>query len=155
MSLTAIIILILIGIILLLIEILIIPGVSIAGIGGFICMIAGIVLSYKFLGIKQGNIILLVTFLLNIIVILYSLRTKTWRKVGFESEINGKANLIDIGINVGDAGITISKLAPSGKAIFNDKTVEVHSTEGYINPNTEIVIKTIKDNKIFIKTKLS
>jgi len=152
MSLTAIIILILIGIILLLIEILVIPGVSVAGIGGFICMIVGIVLGYKYLGVKQGNIILLITFALNLILIVYSFRIKTWKRVGLKSEIVGKVNLIDAELKIGDTGKTISRLAPSGKAMFNDKMVEVHSLEGYINPNVEISIKKIKDNKIFIKT---
>ncbi|MBI9055269.1 MAG: NfeD family protein [Bacteroidales bacterium] len=152
MSLTAIIIIILIGIFLLLIEILAIPGVSIAGIGGFICMIAGIVLSYKFLGIKQGNIILLITFLVNVVVIIYSLRTKTWKRIGLASEIKGKANLIDSELNIGDVGKTISRLAPSGKAMFKDKIVEVHSDGVFVDQNTEIFIRKIKDNKIFIKT---
>ena len=52
MSLTIIIVLITIGIILLLIELLVIPGISVAGIGGLICMIVGIFMAYKFIGIK-------------------------------------------------------------------------------------------------------
>ena len=153
MSLTAIIILIVVGIILLLIEVLIIPGISVAGVAGFICMIAGIILSYKFLGFKQGNIILLITFLLNIIAISFSLRTKTWKRVGLKSEINGKVNLVDSGLKVGDEGKTISKLSTSGKAMFDNKIMEVHSLDGYLDPNVEIYIKQIKDNKIFIKIK--
>ena len=152
MSLTLIIILIAVGIILLLIELLVIPGVSVAGIGGFICIIGGIFLSYKFIGMREGNITLLISSIISVIMVIFSLRTKTWRKVGLEKNIDGKVNLVDINLHVGDSGKTISRLAPSGKAMFGDNIHEVHSLQGYIDQDVEIIIKQIKDNKIFIKT---
>ena len=93
MSLSIIIFLILLGVFLLLVEFLIVPGVTIAGIAGFILLIAGVVLSYTYLGNKQGNIVLLITLTINIASIFVFLRTKTWRKAGLKTEIKGKVNM--------------------------------------------------------------
>lgn len=153
MSIALVVLLIVLGIILLLVEFLIIPGVTVAGISGFILMISGIVLAYIYLGIREGNIVLLITLLINVFSIVLFFRSKTWKKAGLKSEIKGKVNLIESDIHPGMIGKTISRLAPGGNAVFNDKIVEVHSQNGFIDQNKDIVITHIKDNKIFIKLK--
>lgn len=153
MSLSFIILLVVLGVILLLVEFLIIPGVTVAGVAGFTFLIAGVALSYIYLGPRQGNIVLLVTLVINVTTILIFFRTKTWRKAGLKSEIQGKVNVIENDIIEGISGKSISRLAPTGKAMFNDKMIEVQSIEGFIDHNTEIVITSIKNNKIYIKRK--
>ena len=49
--------------------------------------------------------------------------------------------------------MTISRLAPSGKAIFNGETVEVASEHGLIDENREVVVVKVEGNKIFVKLK--
>ena len=78
MSPLAIILLILLGILLLLIEFLIIPGVTIAGIGGFILIAGGIFSAYHFHDVKFGNITVASTVLVIIIIFFFALRSRTW-----------------------------------------------------------------------------
>ena len=59
MSLLAIIIIIILGIFLLLVEFLIIPGFTVFGIGGFVFIFLGIGSSYYFHSIQTGNITLI------------------------------------------------------------------------------------------------
>ena len=153
MSIWIIILLIILGVLLLLVEFLVIPGVTIAGIGGFALMILGVVLSYIYLGVRLGNLVLFITLVINIICIFWFLRAKTWQKAGLKSEISGKVNLLDIDLKVGDIGKTISRLAPGGKALFDNRIMEVHSLDGFIDQNKEIEIVSLRDNKIFIKLK--
>lgn len=153
MSLSFIILLVVLGVVLLLVEFLIIPGVTVAGVAGFVFLIVGVVLSYIYLGPRQGNIVLLVTLVINVTSIFIFFRTKTWRKAGLKSEILGKVNVIENDIIEGITGKSISRLAPTGKALFNDKMIEVQSIEGFIDQNIEIVITSIKNNKIYIKRK--
>jgi membrane-bound ClpP family serine protease len=153
MSLSFIILLVVLGVVLLLVEFLIIPGVTVAGVAGFVFLIVGVVLSYIYLGPRQGNIVLLVTLVINVTSIFIFFRTKTWRKAGLKSEIQGKVNVIESDITEGISGKSISRLAPTGKALFNDKMIEVQSIEGFIDQNIEIVITSIKNNKIYIKRK--
>lgn len=154
MSLTAIIILILIGIFLLIVEFLIVPGVTIAGIGGFLLLIAGIYFSYKFQGNKVGNYTLLVSVIVSIVALIYSLRLKTWKNVGLESNSDSHVESYDVSkINIGDTGKTITRLAPIGKAIVNNTICEAKSTANFIDENTVITVVKLNNNQIIVKPK--
>jgi membrane-bound ClpP family serine protease len=147
-----VILLILIGIALLVIEILVIPGAGVAGILGFAIMVAGVWLAYTDIGVTQGNIVLLSTLGVNIVGITLSLRSKSWKKAMLNTEILGKVNTIDVdNIKVGDTGITISRCSPMGKALINDTYIEVSALSDFIDQESEIEIIRISGNKIYIK----
>jgi membrane-bound ClpP family serine protease len=154
MSIFAISLLILLGIILILIELLVIPGISVAGIGGFLLIIGGIILGYYFHGTTVGNYILLSTGVFMILMVVLALKLKTWQKFGLQSTIDSKVGvLFENEIKIGDEGETISRLAPIGKAMINDKLFEVHSDGEYVDVHRKIVVNRISGNKIFVETK--
>lgn len=147
-----VILLILIGIAMLVIEILVIPGAGVAGIIGFGLMVAGIWLAYTRIGVTEGNIILISTLVVNIIGITLTLRSKTWKKVMLNTEITAKVNVIDSeNIRVGDRGVAISRCAPMGKALFDGQYIEVSGLSEFIDQESEIEIIRISGNKIYIK----
>jgi membrane-bound ClpP family serine protease len=149
---SVIIILILVGLALLVLEILVVPGTGVAGIIGFVVMATGIWMAYTRQGTQAGNITLLVTLAVNLIGLVLALRSKTWKKAMLKTEIKGKVNTIDeAGLKVGDHGLTIGRCAPMGKAVFNDTFYEVSAMEEFIDPETAIEIIKISGNKIFIK----
>ena len=153
MSILAIALLILLGIILILIELLVVPGISVAGIGGFLLIIGGIVLGYHFHG-SNGNYILLSSGVVMILIIVLALKLKTWQRFGLESTIDSKVGVLkEEEIKVGDDGETISRLAPIGKAMFKEKLFEVHSDGEYIDEQSDIIVTRINGNRIFVKTK--
>ena len=49
-----------------------------------------------------------------------------------------------------DKGVSISRLAPMGKARINSFVVEVSSRTGFIDENVAIKIERITDNTIFV-----
>lgn len=149
---TIIIILILVGILMMLIEILVIPGSGVAGIIGFGLMVAGIWLAYVEEGSTSGHITLAVTLGASLIGLLIALRSKTWNKAMLSTEIKSKVRTIDPNLlAVGDKGDTISRCAPMGKAIFDDKYYEVSAYSDFIDQEKEIEIIKISGNKIFVK----
>lgn len=149
---TVIIILILVGILVLLIEILVIPGSGVAGIIGFGLMVAGIWLAYTREGAYAGHITLGLTLGVSVIGLLLALRSKTWNKAMLSTEIDSKVNTIDKdNLNVGQIGKTISRCAPMGKATFNDKFFEVSAFSEFIDEEKDIEIIKISGNKIFVK----
>ena len=149
---TIIVILILVGILMLLLEILVIPGVGVAGIIGFALMVAGIWLSFSREGLQEGYITLAVTIGLNLVIILLALRSKTWKKAMLSTSIDSKVRTIDLQkIHIGDKGKTISRCAPMGKAIFGGQFYEVSSYSDFIDQEEDIEIMKISGNKIFIK----
>ena len=146
--------LIIIGLIFLALEILVIPGVGIAGIIGFILMAVGIWQTYAGYGTTTGHIVLASTFVLTILTLVLSLRSKTWRKLALSTSIDSKVNTIDDRvIKEGDSGKTISRLAPMGKAIINGEFFEVSTNGDFIDQQTEITVLKIDHNKIIVKRK--
>lgn len=154
MSLGAIVLLIVLGVILILIEFLVIPGISVAGIGGFLCLIGGVIAAYYFRGPETGNYVLLGSFILSVVTIVFAFRTKTWKKMGLNSEIDSKITPFEINkINIGDTGKAITRLNPIGKAIVNDIVCEAKSVSGIIDQNTDIVVTKVLNTQIIVKLK--
>ena len=154
MSLSIILVLIVLGLILLLIEILILPGTAIIGLAGVGFIIASVYSAYHSFGTEIGHIILSGTIATSILVIYLSLRSNTWKKLMLKTELTGKVpNLAENLIKIGDYGNSSSRLAPIGKALINEQYVEVHSVEGFVDENQEITVVQIENNKIFVKLK--
>lgn len=143
--------LIFIGLLLILLEILVIPGVGIAGIGGIVLMAFGVYLAYANYGMQTGSYVLAGTAIFIVGALYFVLKAKTWQKLSLNSEIDSKVNLIDEeNIKVGDAGVTISRLTPIGKVLINNQYVEARSKGSYIDPETNVKVIRITDNKIFV-----
>ncbi len=149
-----IIILVLIGLFFLLLEILVIPGTTITGVLGSISIGIAIWQSYALYGEKTGTIILFGILLLAIVFIYFALKSNTWQRIMLKKNIDGKVSYFDsYQPQEGDEGITISRLAPMGKARFNEDYFEVKSSKGLIDPNTKIIITRIENNQIIVQPK--
>ena len=154
MTITAIVILVLLGILLLILEFLVIPGTTIAGIGGIILIAAAVYFGYDVYGTKTGHIILFSTIVTIVLLVIFSLRLGTWNKLMLKSEIKGKVNVIDENqIKVGEIGKTITRLAPIGKAVFGDEEYEVKSNGEFIDHNKNVEILKILSNQLIVKLK--
>lgn len=153
MSWLLIIILIILGLLFLLLEILVIPGTTFAGIVGFGLLFVGIWQTYASKGIIEGHITLGSTVLLTIIVLYYSFKTGTWKRMALKSTVDGKMDQLE-GLNIqeGDTGMSVSRLAPSGKAMINNDIIEVHTYGEFIDQEKEIKVISIKNNKIIVTT---
>jgi membrane-bound ClpP family serine protease len=146
--------LILIGLAFLLLEILVIPGTGVAGIVGFILLGIGVWQAYSYYGSVTGHWVLGGTIVGTVVVLAYSLRAKTWRRIALKSEIDSRVNVIDEeNLKPGDEGKSISRLVPGGKAMINNEFYEVRTMGEFIDEGVEIVIEKIEDHKIFVKPK--
>ena len=151
MTWTAIVILLLIGILLITLEIVVLPG-AIAGIVGLIMLCVGVWQSYATYGTVAGNIVLLISVAVCILLLVFFMRSKTWRFFGLKTEIDSKVNTVDEELLVvGARGTTVSRLAPTGKANINGQVVEVHTVSEFVNENEEVEITKIEGYKITVK----
>ncbi len=154
MSLIAIILIILGGIVLLLVEFLIVPGVSVFGIGGFLCLIGGVIASYVFHGNTAGHITLAAAIAASVASMVFAFRRRTWEKMGLKTSIDGKIVTVDPEkIKSGDTGIAITRLAPMGKVKVHDLVCEAKSISGFIDENTEIEVLKVSQNQLIVKLK--
>lgn len=152
MSYLAIIIIIILGIILLLLEFLVIPGITIFGIGGLLFILTGVGSAYYFHGTTAGNYTLTVTLILSLFALYFTFKQKTWKKLGLKTNIDSKVEPFDTRkIKVGDHGKTITRLAPMGKAEVNRIICEAKSTGPFIHENTEVEVLEVFPTQIIVK----
>lgn len=148
-----IILLILAGIILLVIEIIFVPGTTILGIIGGSLMVFGVIISYSKFGNQVGTVVLLSTIVVGGAVTIISFRSGMWKRFALKSTSKSKVNE-DVKIEhlLGAEGVTLSALRPFGKAEIYDKTYEVKTLGMYLNPGAKIKVTQVdKNHKIFVE----
>ncbi len=151
MSLTMLIITIAIGLILLTLEMVALPG-GIAGIFGALLLGFGVFQTYGLYGTTAGNIVLIGSIVLCVILLCIMLKTKTWKKFSLHEESDSKVNQInEQQLSIGMQGKTIARLVPTGKASFNGELYEVHAINNFIDPNKDIEIVAIEGYRIDVK----
>lgn len=152
MDLTLIIGLVVLGIVLLLLELLVIPGVGIVGIGGFALLGLSVWRVYTEFGTTAGHLFFAGIGILLIFFLWWALRTKTWKHAALKAEIDGKSDgQPDTKIQIGDQGVTTSRLNPSGKALINEDFFEVRTYDKLINNNVKIEVTKIDNRTIYVK----
>ena len=152
MSIIAIILLILLGLVLLLIEFAVIPGVTVAGIGGFLLLGTSVYIAFADFGTGIGFATLAFVLIASPLLIYYFFSSKSGKNMILDSSILGKMEYIDSKkIAIGDTGKTIGRLAPSGKVKVNGEVVEAQSVGGFVDHNTEIRVLKILTNKIIVE----
>jgi len=157
MSVALIIVLIVIGLALMVVEVVVLPGITVSGIAGVLLIGCGVYLTFKWFGNTAGTIALIGTGVLFIIFLVYALRAKTWDRLSLHSEIDSKVNVVDTNdIKTGDKGMTVSRLAPIGKILIHGKIMEGKSEFGLIDENREIEVIHVNESTIIVQeSKLS
>ena len=144
---------ILFGIILVIAEIFIVPGTTIVGIAGGIMMVAGVVMGYTQQdSMLVGHAILAGTSVATVVLGWLAYRALQSSSYSLTDTVSSQVNLLDSNtIHVGDTGVAVNVLRPSGKALINELKFEVFSVDGYIESGTHIKVTKIDGNKIWVR----
>lgn len=143
--------LILVGLVLIFAEILLIPGVGVAGILGILSMGGSCFYAFNQLGNTAGAIVTAVNALLLVALTIWVLRAKTWKRLTLDTKVDSKAVYSDARISVGDRGVTVTRLAPMGMVRFGNESVEVKALEGMLDPEKDVEVVMIEDNRIYVR----
>ena len=152
MDIFIILLLIFVGVLLLILEFAVIPGTTIAGIGGGLLLIASIYLAFNSYGVVPG--ILTALFIVIVVPILFVklFKGKAGKKMVLNSEISAVVNEAETaGIQVGDSGTTLGRLAPIGKVRVNDKVIEGKSLQGFLDENVQVEVVEVLKTQIIVK----
>lgn len=146
-------VLILIGLLLIIVEIIIVPGFGIPGVVGGISIVLGLYMAYS----NNPNLGVLLTFATLVICAglgYWAFKGNALKKMTLNSQISSKVNIHrTLNVVVGDLGTSLSKLSPTGDGQFGEKVIEVQSISGYIDVNCAIEIQKIENNTIFVTPK--
>ncbi len=139
------------GLVLLLIEVIFIPGTTIIGIIGAIFCFSGIIYAYYAEGALAGHITLFITLILASAAFWYGLKNDVWLKFALKRNIDSKVGDDEVIPPMGTKGIATSHLRPIGWAEFEGKRMEVISRSGMIEKNMPLVVVKTENRKIFVE----
>jgi len=143
--------LLILGAILMFLETLL-PGL-IAGIIGFICLVAAVVLGYRDYGYQTGTLILAGVMVCLIV------GTWCWLKFFPESRIARKfisrGAVGELGVDkpelLNGTGEALTQLRPSGTARINGQRVDVVSESGLIERGTKVKVVAVEGARIVVR----
>jgi membrane-bound ClpP family serine protease len=144
--------LLLLGILLLLVEILFVPGTTIVGVGGVILLAIGVYLAYAMISTQAGHLSLAGSVALVFLSLIVLLKGQTWKRMALDTKVEGKGveNIASL-VAVGDRGKAISRLNPIGKALINDQLLEVATAGEFVDSEQEVEVVKVEQNKIKVK----
>lgn len=152
---TIIVILIILGILLFIAEVVLLPGVTIAAIGSFCCLVAAATLAFVWEGVTTGIIVLAIVTILMIVLTIMLLRPKTWNRFALRNNIESQVQdqPIEQQIEVGVQAISLARLAPFGTVEIEGKLYQARSLDSYIDPRREVVVIGYDNSNLIVKPK--
>ena len=144
--------LLVLGVVLMLVEMLLVPGV---GIAGFLSLGSlGVACWYAFTAISSaaGWWTTLAAVLLLGVMVFFALRAKTWQRFELKTEMTSQVGTEASGVHVGDRGIAYTRLAPLGTGRFGSVSCEVKSYDNtMVAAGTPLEVVAIEENKPLVK----
>ncbi len=149
--------LIVVGVLLLVAELVLLPGISVAGIGAFAALVVAAVYGFVRFGILGGSLVVAAIVILCAAAVVVSLRANTWQRLSLKSTIDSASTPTpqQNDIRIGQRGETLTRLAPMGKVRIGDHTLEAKAMDAYLDPrtpievigydNTAVVVRGVRD----------
>ncbi len=155
-------ILFLAGVCFLLIEIFVLPGFGIFGLGGGLMVLASIVLASQTFVLPQttdqleqlkGSLFILTAAGIGSIVLIVMIQRwlPTLSPAGEAREATRHEALVDYDDLLGSRGVTTTKLTPSGKARFDNRWVDVIADCEALEKNCEVEVVAVRGNRVFVR----
>lgn len=150
MNLFVIILLLALGIILMVAELFLLPGISVAGIASGLCLILANFYIYQLYGLTACLCSSIATLLLFCFGVYKFMKSKTLKKMSLKSVIDGQVPSARHQVEIGAKGITVTRLAEYGQAEIDGKVIEVRSIDGFIDPKTPVEVKRISGDTVMV-----
>jgi Membrane-bound serine protease (ClpP class) len=154
MDIVIVVVLGIVGILLILAEIFLIPGVTVAAIFGGLSLVGSVWYAFARIGAEAGVITLVAALAVLAFLFVYFVKSKTLNVIGLKTNIDSTVDSGDSAhIHPGDEGITISRLNPVGKVRVNDIVMEARSLGEFIDEDAAVEVVKVTKNQLIVKTK--
>lgn len=144
--------LVLLGLLFLLVELVLLPGVSVGALLTLVCYGSALYLAFTNFGTTVGLIVLASILMLSIVAIIFSLRAKTWRRLSLNEEVTSSSMPSpEQSVKIGDIGRALSRLAPMGKVEFAGQIFEAKSLDSYIDARSMVEVVGFENFNVIVK----
>lgn len=147
-----IVLLILFGVLFLVAELILLPGVSIGALLALVSYGGAVYLAFREFGTVGGIIVIAVVLLLSLVATIVSLRSKTWQRFSLRQQIDSSSMpRPEEELHVGERGTTLSRLSPMGKIRIGDRIYEAKSLDAYVDPQREVEVVGFENFSVIVK----
>jgi membrane-bound serine protease (ClpP class) len=142
--------LIVVGYVLLALELLVIPGFGVAGIGGLGCLAAGGVFAVRYFGAGWGGLVILVVITITTILMIRFPRTRYGRSMVHRQSLDG-ATVESSPLAPGQIGVAESDLRPAGIARFEEHRESVVTDGEYIAAGDPVRVTAVEGGRVVVE----
>lgn len=139
------------GLVLMLLE-TILPGM-VAGLVGFGCLVAGVVISYKDFGPRTGSLVLFLVLAMLLAAGLLWIRFFPHSRLG--QAFVSRRTVGNLGVErpelVHQTGTAVTNLRPSGTALINDHRVDVVTEGTLIERGTAVKVVAVEGLRVVVR----
>lgn len=147
-----IILLILLGILFAVVELILLPGLSIGAFLALACYGGAVWYAFEYIGTTAGIITIVVVIVVSLISVIFSLRAKTWQRFALKQEIDSTSMpKPESELTLGAKGITVSRLSPMGKININGKVYEAKSADVFIDQREQVEVIGFENFNVVVK----
>lgn len=148
-----IVLLVIFGVLFLIAELLLLPGLSIGALLALICDAAAAYFAFARYGSTAGWIVVGVIIAVSIVATVVSCRTETWQRLSLHQQITSSSTETpsQLDIRVGDRGVAITRLAPMGKVEIGGKTVEAKTVSAFIDQRSAVEVIGCENFNVIVK----
>lgn len=143
--------LVVLGVGLLLMEFIFIPGTTVVGFVGLGCAALGVYWAYEMFGVIAGTSVLSVSMLVTLGGLYYGLKSGAWEKLSLKNKITSKVNEDQLMPIVGEEGRATSALRPTGTGEFNEQLYEVLTFGGLVDAGKKIRVIKVEGRKVWVE----
>jgi len=143
------------GFILILIEMIIIPGFGFAGVLGTVSLAVACITAFKSLSTTAGILVTIASIAVTILMFKILPKTALWKKVRLSStqKKSDGYQVADPAFKalVGKTGTSLTVLRPSGTVSIEDKRYDVVADGDFIESDRNIEVYEVEGNKIVVR----
>jgi len=150
MSLLLIILVLLIGLGCLFAEFFLFPGLTVAGILGGMCLLAGVYLGYTTFGPTTGHLIFLISLSAAALVFWRGVKRLGSADYAVLESLDGRVGERESIVNIGDEGQSVSDLRPGGTALIAGHRQEVFSQGEFIPSQRALRVVRLTDQRVYV-----
>ncbi len=153
MTILTIALLVICGFVMLVVELLLIPGFSIPGIAGIALIVYGVWRARQAYDIEGALVTIVLSAIGAFLIVKFASRSRAVKSVGLEYSQKGYSAPDDHSSLIGKEGIALSPLRPAGTAIIGEQRVDVVTDGEFIEINTPIRVLGVEGTRVIVTRK--
>ena len=139
------------GVLFLIAELVLLPGVLIGALLSMVCYGSAIYLGFQE-STTMGVVMIVLAVVSALVASVFSLRAKTWQRFALNKEIQSQSMPSPADeVKVGARGVTVSRLSPMGKVEIEGRMYEAKSMDAYIDPKCAIEVVGFENFSVIVK----